>query len=77
MAGGFFIEPIKNQHQVNYIYVFDFMNKNPVPPESLLRWDINDFGWRVKFNNKHNYERIKQKGLSEESKSLADIEKKE
>ena len=51
------------------------MNKNPVPPESLLRWDINDFGWRVKFNNKYNYEWIKQKGLSEESKSLADIEK--
>lgn len=51
------------------------MNKNPVPPESLLRWDINDFGWRVEFNNKLNYEWIKQKGLAEESKSLADIEK--
>ena len=51
------------------------MNKNLVPPQSLLRWDINDFGWRVEFNNKQNYEWIKQKGLSEESKSLEDIKK--
>lgn len=50
-------------------------SKSPVQPESLLRWDINDFGWRVEHNKKYNQEWIRQKGFSEESKSLADIEK--
>lgn len=51
------------------------MNKKPVLPESLQRWDINDFGWRVEFNNNYNQEWIRGKGLLEESKSLEDIEK--
>jgi SAM-dependent methyltransferase len=49
--------------------------ENPVQKadESLLRWDVRDFGWRIELNNKFNDLWIKKYNLNESPKSLIEL----